>query len=217
MKLLYVRIRVFLAVLILALFRVNAYADEVLGFDSEEFFKMKDSTLNAMHDLLQHTDYFSTPYENSLFKIVTNGDYIPNKKERLVRVKNFTVVRLMHFLGYISGINLSIGDYCHLLDSQKLIWIEKLYKFYYKKKYGLIYNYWVIYNMFYMTMEQYTWHPVFTKMLLGKSGYKQYDGEALYYAKDHPKERFSQEVFIHEDITKAFFRLNGILKLKDPH
>lgn len=194
----------------------SVYGFTGIGVDANEFYQVKDSTINAIHDVVQHINDLPEPYENSLFKIEKDFNHnIGKKGGKRVLSKNEDVTRLLFFLGYISGIDLDMGDHYHLHNAPSLEGIVELNNLFYDKKYGDIYPYWLIYIANDLLSNNVLYHPTMTKILVDKD-YDQYDGEEINYAKKHPNEFFSQNVFLQQTILEANNRIHRILRNSTP-
>lgn len=185
-----------------------------IGVDANVFYQVKDSTINAIHDVVQHINDLPEAYENSLFKIgVDFGNKVGKKGGERLLSKNNDVNRFLFFLGYISGIDLDMGDYNHLNNAPSLEGIVELHDFFYGKKYGDIYPYWLIYIANDLMTANVLYDSTMYKILYEKD-YEQYDDDEVNYAKEHPDEKFSQDVFLQQIILEANGRIHRILRNK---
>lgn len=176
------------------------------GMDAKEFYQMKDSIMNSIYDVLQHSDEWSKPYQNDLFETRMVEDNKNNTEREMVLIKDGSVAKLIFFLGYIAGIDLEMGNgYHYLICSPPHTALERLYKFYSELPPTNIYVYWLTYNLFELMLTKIHTDPIALELITKDVNEKK-------YATEHPDERFSKDVFMSENIGNAFNYLQGILK-----
>lgn len=177
------------------------------GMDAKAFYQMKDSIMNSIYDVLQHSDEWSKPYQNDLLKTTIMEDNKSNTEREMVLIKDVSVAKLIYFLGYIAGIDLEMGNgYHYLICSSPHTALERLYKFYSELPPTNIYVYWLTYNLFELMSTNIYSDPIGLELIT--TG----DDDVDKYAKEHPNKRFSKDVFMSDNIGNAFNYLQGILK-----
>lgn len=199
--------------LILVLSQYNLFGQsEPIGFNADEFYQIKDSLMESIHDVLQNADDSSESYENNMLRASKGRGLKDNIERKRITIKDWRIARLTFFLGYIAGIELDMGDRYHYFSNSPLRdRMETLLNFYSKGHYDNIYPYWILYNLTdYMYAETYA-NPMMTEQITLDDHYKD---DEFKYAHENPDKRLSKDILITDAVSKAEEYLNGILKSK---
>lgn len=197
----------YFSVLIISLTCITSYGktESHFGLDPTAFIEQKKYVLDALTDLLTHLDDGSLNYKNDLGSLYKSNENKP-QNNRIV-IQNIEDVRFIFFLGYISAIDLDMGNRFHIRNTPSLDALKTLNDFYAKMENVDLFPYWIIYNLYVMIETKVTGNPLWFKLLIDTDDID----EALMQYSKTKEDSFSKDIKLCEYVEEMYASLSGIL------
>lgn len=185
--------------------RTIFYPNLGFGIDANEYIRQKNELLDNLHDLILHSTENIRKYENKLGRIeIISSDNILKKR---VIINDFNDVRFLIFLGYLSDIDLKVGEWYTPHHSPSLEALRELDAFYLTKRNVNIFPYWIYFNAYMAFLERSCNDLSFELMIESDE-----DEDIIYtkYIDKYPNRQFSKDLIIFRSMNSG--KIYGILK-----
>lgn len=181
------------------------YPNLGFGIDANEYVRQKKELLDNLHDLILHSNENIKKYENKLgsIEIISSDNII----KRRVIINDFKNVRFLLFLGYLSDIDLKVGEWYTPHNSPSLEALRELDAFYLTKRNVNIFPYWIYFNT-YMSFLERSCNDLSIELITESDE----DEETIYtkYIDKYPNRIFSKDLIITRSMSLE--KIYGILK-----
>ncbi len=192
---------------------LQGWCRDYVGMDPNAFLKQEEMIMDSLQDLVSHFDKGEKDYENDFGEICfQNWQDLETYRIALKDSENTKIIR---FMGDLAGIEMHMGSHRYelyyapaLASCRELCEIVSNYK---GPKENL-YSYWCIYNIR-SDLSSYVIGRLLDLEMKGTIPHGMNWNEwATEYVKEHPKDEFSRNYKIYQDLDEQESLLYGILK-----
>lgn len=176
------------------------------GIYQTEFQEYTRFVIKSLNDLLIHLDDEQILYKNDFGHLYMSDE---NKK---VVINNFEDAQFIYFLGYISAIDLNMGNRFDITNTPAVASLRNLYDFYNKIENVDLFPYWIIYNLFPIIETKISYDPLWAELLI--SDINNPEKVFIEYSRTHD-DLFAKDIQLTEYTSKMYELLYGILKSKN--
>ena len=173
------------------------------GIEQVEFQEYSHHVMKSLNDLLMHLDDKSTSYKNDLGRVYKSDE------NNSVVINNFDDAQFIYFLGYISAIDLKMGNRFDIRNTPDVDALRNLYYFYAQTENVDLFPYWIIYNLFALTETKITGNPLWLELLDSND----IDEALIEYSRSN-NDLFAKDIQLNIYTNKMYEELYGILVFK---